>query len=156
MVWFRRVLVLVMLLAGSIGSAWATVPLVELVLETEPNAPPQIVAFSLYPDQFFEISFRHSVEKTVVYERFRVESGRGLVLDSIRFQSFGAGLPFASEDGAFTRDSAGYRWEDMNRVVGPFTVILVPENQYTVYYPLGTIKFTGVPYGARLHVRIMK
>lgn len=62
------------------------------------------------------LSYRHSVQKTMVYEYLAVnETEDGLILKSTKYQSFGVGLPFSKEDGDFHQDGEWFVLENMNR-----------------------------------------
>ncbi|WP_345967180.1 DUF1850 domain-containing protein [Pseudothermotoga sp.] len=58
-------------------------------------------------EPFFSLVFIHSVERTKVEERFRIEPNGEMLLYECRYSSYGAGLPsdigggFALEDGEF-------------------------------------------------------
>lgn len=62
------------------------------------------------------LSYRHSVQKTTVYEYLAVnETEDGLILKSTKYQSFGVGLPFSKEEGDFHQDGEWFVLENMNR-----------------------------------------
>lgn len=62
------------------------------------------------------LSYRHSVQKTMVYEYLVVnQTEDGLILKSTKYQSFGVGLPFSKEDGSFRQEGDWFIMENMNR-----------------------------------------
>ncbi len=138
--------------------ALATTPdteksMVELIVVTDPDIPRQVLTFSLRPNETFTVSFLHSVEQTYVFEEFCLDNDGNLVLIATRYESFGAGLPFSQELGAFRQVGTTYILEDLNVVLGTFIVMVVPDNKYTIHFPLGVITFEHLPYGAQLHFR---
>lgn len=106
-----------------------------------------ILQFVLEADQEFSLVYRHSVERTWVRETVRLDAKEGLVLTAMRFESFGAGLPFAPEGGVFSKVDDGYVWSDINLPLGEFEVMSSPENQYTVEYPDGVLLLSDWPLG---------
>ncbi len=60
------------------------------------------------------VNFIHSVQKTPVEENL-VVNGRGFLLKSTRYQSFGVGLPFLASEGNFRREGDFFVMDDMNR-----------------------------------------
>ena len=67
----------------------------------------QVIFQKVLNDDWFAVVFVHSVERTLVEERFKVEPDGSLLLFETRYSSYGAGLPsdaeegFAVEDGKF-------------------------------------------------------
>lgn len=62
------------------------------------------------------LSYRHSVQKTMVYEYLVVNDMEGgLVLKSTKYQSGGAGLPFSKEEGEFRREGEWFILDKINR-----------------------------------------
>ena len=62
----------------------------------------------------FAIKFRHSVQKTPVEETLAVD-GKGFLLLSTKYRSFGVGLPFSAEEGNFRQEGNNYILDNMNR-----------------------------------------
>ena len=73
----------------------------------------------------FAIEFVHSVNQSPVRENFRVKDGR-LLLESVRFYSFGAGMQSNLEEGqVLSRDGDamiisgfGISWKELHMIVG--------------------------------------
>ena len=60
--------------------------------------------------------FRHSVQKTMIYEYLVVnDSEDGLVLKSTKYQSMGVGLPFSKEEGEFRREGEWFILDKIDR-----------------------------------------
>jgi hypothetical protein len=60
------------------------------------------------PDGKFTLSFIHSVQKTPVYEFFRIDGDNKLVLYETKYYSLGVGLPFSEENGTFVNDKGEF------------------------------------------------
>ena len=70
------------------------------------------------PGDEFEIVFTHSVQRTPVIERFRVQADGTIVVFETVYQDFGAGLPSEVDVGAkVVVEPTGVRIYDMNRVM---------------------------------------
>lgn len=98
----------------------------------------------------FSIRFIHSVQKTPVWENLAVdEDGRGFVLHSTKYQSFGVGLPFLEQEGQFRQEGDFYIMDDMERHfpdltlrtgVGTQLTLFLDGQEYRLYesFPPGT------------------
>lgn len=100
----------------------------------------------------FSIRFIHSVQKTPVRENLyaKVGNNAGLWLDSTEYESFGVGLPFLLEEGAFYQQGTHYIIDHMGRKferlalrtgVGTKLTLYVDEKEILLYeeYPPGTL-----------------
>ena len=66
----------------------------------------------------FDIVFTHSVARTPVVERFRVQADNTLLLHETIYQDFGAGLPSEADEGAQVHvGPEGIRIYNMSRVM---------------------------------------
>ncbi len=80
------------------------------------NETQKVVTMEVTPDTKLEISFIHSVQKTLVEEFLTPdEKLEGFVLNSTKYHSFGVGLPFMESDGAFRQEGNAFIMDDMNR-----------------------------------------
>ena len=81
------------------------------------KAPAGLLAvIPVTPGMEFSTRFIHSVQKTPVEEFFVVnESRNGFILRATRYQSFGVGFPFLTEEGAFRAEGNFFIVEDMKR-----------------------------------------
>lgn len=61
----------------------------------------------------FEIHYTHSVEKSLVVEKYKIDNNRLKLLET-EFKSYGAGLPATTED-RFELTEDGFRISDINR-----------------------------------------
>ncbi|KHM52440.1 hypothetical protein NZ47_04900 [Anaerovibrio lipolyticus] len=91
---------------------WLTRPMLSIY----GNETQKVVTMNVTPETKLEISFIHSVQKTLV-EEFLVpdEKLKGFVLNSTKYHSFGVGLPFMESDGAFRQEGNAFIMDDMNR-----------------------------------------
>ena len=70
------------------------------------------------PDDTFLLGYLHSVEKTDVWDRFRIDSEYQIVLTETMFQGQGAGLPTSlSNNERLTREGKWFRITGMRRFV---------------------------------------
>lgn len=102
------------------------------------------------PELPFSIHFIHSVQKTPVLENLEVNEKRdGFDLLSTKYQSFGVGLPFLAEEGAFRQEGDYYVFDHMHRHfsslqlrtgVGTKLTLTVAGREYRLYerYAPGT------------------
>lgn len=97
----------------------------------------------------FTIQFRHSVQKTPVWENLQVEADGSLTLLSTRYQSFGVGLPFLEGEGDFREEGDYFIFDHMDRHfpqltlrtgVGTRLTLTVAGREYRLYeqYAPGT------------------
>jgi len=107
------------------------------------NERQKIVTMEVTPATKLEISFIHSVQKTLVEEFLTPdEELKGFVLNSTRYHSFGVGLPFMASDGAFRQEGNAFVMDDMNRHfrelnlrtgVGTKLTVTVNEQKFELY-----------------------
>jgi hypothetical protein len=79
----------------------------------------------------FSLRFVHSVERTPVLEKYRVDRQNNLVLYATEYESFGVGLPFLASEGKFTAIDGRFILE-MNRVFPTVSLRTWPEGQLTL------------------------
>lgn len=91
-----------------------------------------ITWFVVFPEhEAFSLQFVHSVERTPVLEKYRVDSQNNLVLYQTEYESFGVGLPFLASEGKFTAQNDRFILE-MNRVFPTVALRTWPEGQLTL------------------------
>ena len=97
----------------------------------------------------FNISFKHSVEQTMVKELLRVTPKKTFNVYRTEYQSQGVGLPFLPEEGEFHREGELFVLEGMSRDYGEISLrtglgtkltLTFPECELRLYeaYPAGT------------------
>lgn len=92
------------------------------------------------PYRVFTLSFVHSVQKTPVYEYFRISDDNTLILERTKYYSLGVGLPYTEENGSFRNDDGAFI-VNLNREFDmlPIRVSPIPEHNITIgnkTYPL--------------------
>ena len=109
----KKIIVSFVLLLGLLWAGWW---LTRPMLSIYGNEKQQVVAMSVTPETKLEISFIHSVQKTLVEEFLTPdEKLKGFVLNSTKYHSFGVGLPFMESDGVFRQEGNAFIMDDMNR-----------------------------------------
>lgn len=68
----------------------------------------------------FAIRYIHSVDRSPVFEIFRVEKGEGLILEETGFRMFGAGMGHWEGHGKLVREGDWTKIKDINRTLGSF------------------------------------
>jgi len=68
----------------------------------------------------FAIRYIHSVNRSPVFEVFRVEKGEGLILEETGFRMFGAGMGHWEGHGTVIREGDWTKIKDINRPLGSF------------------------------------
>lgn len=62
------------------------------------------------------MEYMHSAMRTPIVETLYVdENARGFILKSLRYRTFGAGLPYSAEEGHFRQEDGWFIMDDMNR-----------------------------------------
>ena len=110
----------------------------------------------------FSTRFIHSVQKTPVLENFIVDVETvEIILDSTRYESFNAGLPFLQSDGVFIRKDGYFLIENMNRRfpsvvmrtgMGTKLTLFVDDREIRFYETIpdgSAVKFYIAPYYER-------
>lgn len=68
------------------------------------------------------LSYTHSVQKTMVYEYFTVNQMEdGFILQSTKYRSLGAGLPFTPGSGTFRKENGWFIIEGIHKPVPEFS-----------------------------------
>ncbi len=68
----------------------------------------------------FTIRYIHSVDKTPIFEEFRLDKREGLVLEKTWFTMFGAGLGYWPGHGHLTQDKDWITIDDIEQPLGSF------------------------------------
>lgn len=116
-----------------------------------------ILAFPTQKEDVISIWFIHSVQKTPVLENLVVnELCDGLTLQSTKYQSFGVGLPFLSEEGEFKQVGEYFVLDNINRRfktvdlrigLGTELTLIYHEKKYPLYQDL--------PVGCKIKLRVL-
>lgn len=89
-----------------------------------------VKVFTIYPGKVFQLSYIHSVEKTEIVEIYKISNDHKIILDSIIFESLGAGLPFELPEVKFERRGDKFNYSGINREIEAIRVIPVKINEY--------------------------
>ncbi len=83
----------------------------------------------------FVIRYIHSVDKTPIFEQFRLDEEKGIILEKTWFKMFGAGLGHWPGHGHLTQDRNWITISDINRPLGRFVLrIGSPGVDHTIIY----------------------
>ena len=102
-----------------------------LVIATEQNTVPRLVVsyfstgreiavFDVKAGDKFTIRYIHSVDKTPVFEEFRLDREKGLVLEKTWFTMFGAGLGHWPGHGDLSQDAEWITIDNIEQPLGSF------------------------------------
>ena len=101
--------------------------------ETETAATPRLVVSSFASGEIiaslpvktgdrFVIRYIHSVDRTPIFEQFRLDEEKGIILEKTWFTMFGAGLGHWPGHGHLTQDKNWITISDINRPLGHFVL----------------------------------
>ena len=98
----------------------------------------------------FVIRYIHSVDHTPIFEQFRLDPEKGLVLEKTWFTMFGAGLGHWPGHGKLTQDRNWITISDMERPLGSFILrIGAPSVGHTIIYHDREINLSRQAAGTR-------
>lgn len=105
------------------------------------------------PEGNFTFSYVHSVHRTPVDEIFTVSDDNKLIMEEVRFQSLGVGMPFTNEGGTFSIEDGKFILK-FNREFTElhFRVSSIPQHNIKIgdkIYPL--LIFTEPEQQIRIH-----
>ncbi|MGQ9557275.1 MAG: DUF1850 domain-containing protein [Desulfurispora sp.] len=132
-------------LLGLLGSCLALVPCwPALQLQAVPDRPAApggrgaasagTVLLPLWQGSHFTLEYRHSVNKTPVWEEFVALPGRGLLLTGTAFQSYGVGTPFEPGEGRLVLREGYFELTGLHRQMPGLDLRVVPLNHYHLRY----------------------
>lgn len=89
------------------------------VLQIEDPRKEKVVLVQLLrPGDRFSLMYRHSVELSPVWDRFRIDGEYRIVLDETVFTSSNTGMPAVLGDGErFVRDEKAFRISNLQRIL---------------------------------------
>jgi hypothetical protein len=112
-----------------------------------------IVSLPVKISDRFVIRYIHSVDHTPIFEQFRLDPKRGLVLEKTWFTMFGAGLGHWPGHGHLTQDKNWITISDMERPVGSFVLrIGALSVGHTIIYHDREINLSRLAAGTRVRV----
>ncbi|MEA3240885.1 MAG: DUF1850 domain-containing protein [Pseudomonadota bacterium] len=99
------------------------------------------------------IRYIHSVDKKPIFEQFRLDPERGLVLEKTWFRIFGAGLGHWPGHGQLTQKDGWITIDKMNYTLGSFVLrIGSPGVDHTIIYHQQRINLSALAPGRRAMV----
>ncbi len=103
-----------------------------VVVSSQEYADKKIV-FPVTKGAVLRFSWRHSVNKTLVEEYFHVKDENELELYLVRYDSYGAGMPFLPEEGKFEQKNGMFELA-MSRKFASIKMGIGEEAQLELYY----------------------
>lgn len=98
----------------------------------------------------FIIRYIHSVDKTPIFEEFRLDPELGLVLERTWFKMFGAGLGHWVGHGDLSQDKDWITIDNIEQPLGSFILrIGSPGVDHTIIYHEQKINLSGIAPGVR-------
>ena len=109
-----------------------------------------ILSLQVKSGERFTIRYIHSVDKKPIYEQFRLDPDRGLVLEKTWFRMFGAGLGHWPGHGQLTQKDGWITIDNMNYTLGSFILrIGSPGVDHTILYHEQKINLSALAPGRR-------
>ena len=109
-----------------------------------------IVSLKVKSGDRFTIRYIHSVDKKPIFEQFRLDPERGLVLEKTWFRMFGAGLGHWPGHGQLTQKDGWITIDKMNYALGNFILrIGSPGVDHTILYRQQEINLSALAPGRR-------
>ncbi|GAA0363972.1 DUF1850 domain-containing protein [Bacillus horti] len=95
-------------------------PLFPQLTFTDGKTNQVVGAFQIGIGDFFDIHYTHSIHKTLVIERYKIDENYHIVVDQLIYESFGVGMPSSPEEGQrFRQEDGKFIIDNINRVL-PF------------------------------------
>ena len=133
------------------GSAIATdQDAVQQLVVSDFSTAEVIASLKVQAGNRFTIRYIHSVDKTPVFEEFRLDREKGLVLEKTWFKMFGAGLGHWPGHGDLSQDSEWITIDNIEQPLGSFILRIGSLNVgHTIIYRQQTINLSSCAPGAR-------
>lgn len=138
----------------------------EVVFATGRNPVPQlvvsnfstaevIVSLEVQIGDRFTIRYIHSVDKTPVFEEFRLDQEKGLILEKTWFKMFGAGLGHWPGHGNLSQDAKWITIDNIEQPLGSFILrIGSPSVGHTIIYKQQIINLSNRAPGVRALIEL--
>lgn len=115
----------------------------------------EIIRLPIEYGQTITLGYIHSVDRSPVYEVFRIDKEKGLVLEETYFRVFGAGMGHWSGHGALEQDGEWTRIRKINRPIGAFFLRIGPiEVAHTIIYADHALNLSEIAPGKRVEVLV--
>ncbi|MCD6534406.1 MAG: DUF1850 domain-containing protein [Deltaproteobacteria bacterium] len=109
-----------------------------------------IASLNVKNGDHFTIRYIHSVDKTPIFEEFRLDRKKGLVLEKTWFTMFGAGLGHWPGHGNLSQNSEWITIDNIEQPLGSFILrIGSPSVGHTIIYHEQEINLSRLAPGAR-------
>ena len=109
-----------------------------------------IASFKVQAGDKFIIRYIHSVDKTPIFEEFRLDPKLGLILEKTWFKMFGAGLGHWVGHGDLSQDKNWITIDNIEQPLGSFILrIGSPSVEHTIIYHEQKINLSELAPGAR-------
>ena len=116
-----------------------------------------ILALGVNSGDRFIIRYIHSVDKKPIFEQFRLDQKRGLVLEKTWFRMFGAGLGHWPGHGQLTQKDGWITIDKMNYTLGSFILrIGSPGVDHTIIYQGKKVNLSSLTPGRRAVVEFAR
>ncbi len=107
-----------------------------LILEKSGGGPPLFI--EPLPEREFAISYRHSVNKSLIRDRFRADENGTIFLKSSLFHSFGAGVAtWPGERGVFEGKGEALEYRDIDLPLPDFRLFIGTVADHKLSVPSG-------------------
>ena len=117
----------------------------------------EIASLKVQTGDHFTIRYIHSVDKTPVFEEFRLDQKKGLVLEKTWFKMFGAGLGHWPGHGNLTQDSQWIKIDNIEQPLNSFILRIGSLSVgHTIIYHEQEINLSRLAPGARVLVEFRK
>ncbi len=104
----------------------------------------------------FASRFIHSVHKTPVIDRYRIDAKDTIVQESTEYQTYGIGMPFLPEDGRLVLEDGFVKLVDLDLRFRSFDLRVEPRAQYTLLVGGEEIPlYTMTEPGGLVHVAVV-
>ncbi|RLB73222.1 MAG: hypothetical protein DRH03_03525 [Deltaproteobacteria bacterium] len=117
----------------------------------------EILSLKVTPGDKFTIRYIHSVDKTPIFEEFRIDREKGLVLEKTWFKMFGAGLGHWPGHGDLSQNSEWITIDNIEQPLGSFILrIGSPSVGHTIIYHEQKVYLSRIAPGVRALVEFRK
>ena len=116
-----------------------------------------IASLTVQTGDKFTIRYIHSVDGTPIFEEFRLDQKRGLVLEKTWFKMFGAGLGQWPGHGHLSQDKEWITIDNIEQPLGSFILrIGAPSVGHTIIYHEQEINLSRIASGVRALVEFKR
>ncbi len=115
-----------------------------------------LVSFSVRYGGRFTIRYIHSVDLSPVFETFRVDREKGIILEETRFRMFGAGMGHWEGRGDIVQDGKWIKIVRMNQPLGSFILRIGSKGvDHTIITADRTVNLSNIAAGRRVEISVV-